>query len=114
MGLKKGQTNNRAGRPRGQPNKITTDLRGWVNSFIQGQTAQIEKDWKRLEPQQRIILFERLLKYSLPTLQSTTLTTDIDKLTSEQVNEIFNTLIPNSHELDRRSKKSDSKGHTGR
>lgn len=95
MGLKKGQTNNPNGRKPGTKNKVTADLRSWVTSFISGQTSQIEKDWKRLEPQQRIILFERLLKYSLPTLQSTHLTTDLDKISSEQVDELFHKIVSN-------------------
>lgn len=70
MGLKKGTTNNPAGRPRGTPNKITQDLRKWVTGFLQNRTEEIEKDWKALDAKDRVILFERLLKYSLPALQS--------------------------------------------
>lgn len=104
----KGKTGNPNGRPKGKANKITTDLRGWVSGFINGQTKQIEKDWKTLEPQQRIILFERLLKYTLPTLQSTTITTDIDKLTDTQINQLFIEIIENGKPNDR-SKKSNPK-----
>lgn len=98
MGLKKGTTNNPNGRPKGTPNKATSDLRGWVNNFIESQTEQIQKDWKLLEPKDRIILFERLLKYSLPTLQATSLTTDIEKLTDEQLDQIINELQKQSNE----------------
>jgi hypothetical protein len=66
----KGKSGNPNGRPKGTPNKITTDLRQWVTGFIQSNTGQIENDWKALEPKDRIIMFEKLLKYSLPTLQS--------------------------------------------
>lgn len=72
----KGKTNNPNGRPKGVPNKITMDLRQWINNFIDDNRVQIEKDWKCLEPKDRIVLFEKLLKYSLPTLQATNLTSD--------------------------------------
>ena len=95
MGLKKGQTNNPNGRKPGTPNKVTKDLRQWINSFIESQTDQIQRDWKQLEPKDRIILFEKLLKYSLPTLQATSLTTDFEKLTDEQLDQIIAELQKN-------------------
>lgn len=98
MGLKKGQTNNPNGRKPGTPNKVTKDLRKWVNNFIESQTDQIQKDWKQLEPKDRIVLFEKLLKYSLPTLQATSLTTDLEKLTDTQLDQIINELQKQSDE----------------
>ncbi|WP_152267018.1 DUF5681 domain-containing protein [Agriterribacter humi] len=93
MAQKKGQTGNPNGRPKGSPNKATKDLRQWVNGFIQSQTEQIQKDWKQLEPKDRIILFEKLLKYSLPTLQATSLTTDLEKLSDEDLDRIVNEIL---------------------
>lgn len=98
MGLKKGMTNNPNGRKPGTPNKVTKDLRKWINGFIESQTDQIQRDWQQLEPKDRIILFERLLKYSLPTLQATSLTTDFEKMTDEQLDQIINELQKQSNE----------------
>ena len=97
----KGTSGNKAGKPKGTVNKTTTDLRQWINNFIEGQREQIQSDWKKLEPKDRIILFEKLLKYSLPTLQATSLTTDFEKLTDDQLDLIISELKHTSHGKER-------------
>lgn len=89
----KGKTNNPNGRPKGKPNKATTDLRTWINKFIDDNRKQIKEDWLKLDPKDRMIMFEKLLKYTLPTLQATTLTTDFDKLTDEQLDVVVKELL---------------------
>jgi hypothetical protein len=93
MPFKKGQSGNPTGKPKGASNKTTTDLREWINNFIDNNREQIQKDWKALEPKERIIMFEKLLKYSLPTLQATSLELNFEKMTDEQLDEIINRLI---------------------
>ena len=89
MGLTKGITNNPNGRPKGIPNKSTNDLRQWVGEFIEGQREQIINDWQALEPKDRVVMFEKLLKYTLPTLQSTTLQTDFERYTDADLDYII-------------------------
>lgn len=93
MAQKKGQTGNPNGRPKGSPNKATKDLRQWINAFIESQTERIQQDWKLLEPKDRIVLFEKLLKYSLPTLQATNLTTDLERLSDEDLDRVINGIL---------------------
>ena len=88
----KGQTNNPNGRPKGIPNKVTTDLREWITNFLENNREQIQQDWKGLEPKDRIVLFEKLLKYALPTLQATSLITDFERLTDEQLDDVIESL----------------------
>ena len=92
MPFKKGQSGNKAGKPKGATNKTTIDLRKWINQFIDDNREQIQKDWKRLEPKDRLAMFEKLLKYCLPTLQSTSMDLGFEKLTDEQLDEIINQL----------------------
>ena len=86
------------GRPKGTPNKITTELREWIGNFIDNNRERIQQDWETLEPKDRIVLFEKLLKYALPTLQATSLTTDFEKLTDEQLNTIIDNLKNSMYE----------------
>ncbi len=94
MAFIKGQSGNPGGRKKGTKNKTsTTDLRLWINQFIDDNRAQLQKDWKALEPKERVILFEKLLKYSLPTLQATTLTTDFDRMSEPELDEVVQKLL---------------------
>src|SRR5690606_29265440 len=65
-GLKKGQTNNPAGRPKGVPNKVSNDLREAVNSFLDGNWHEIQAAFDQLDPVNKLAFIERLLRFSLP------------------------------------------------
>ena len=80
------------GRPKGIPNKITADLREWINSFIEGNRDQIKEDWKTLSPKERILFFEKLLKYVLPTLQAVQMETEFERLPDDQLQAIIDSL----------------------
>ncbi len=88
----KGYTNNPNGRPKGVPNKATTDLRQWITNFLEENREQIQQDWKSLQPKDRIVLFEKLLKYALPTLQSVQVETEFDRLPDDQLQTIIDSL----------------------
>ena len=92
MPHRKGHTNNPNGRPIGTNNKSTAHFRQWIGEFLDGQRPQIVKDWQTLEPKDRILMFEKLMRFVLPTLQSTTLQSDFEKLSDEQLTQIINEL----------------------
>ena len=92
MGLKKGTTNNPAGRPSGTPNKLTADLRQRINEVLENNWHTIEADIKALEPKDRLMFIEKLLKYTVPTLQATNLNVDYEKLSDEQLDRIIDEL----------------------
>lgn len=92
MPYQKGQSGNITGRPVGATNKNTNRLREWITDFLDENKDRIKEDWLLLEPKDRIVLFEKLLKYSLPTLQATTLSTDFESLTDTDLDKIISEL----------------------
>ena len=58
------------GRKKGTPNEVTKDLRERVSNFLTDNWSLIESDFKKLEPKERLIFYERLMSYGLPKLQS--------------------------------------------
>lgn len=92
MGLPKKRTNNPKGRPPG-PNKITVELRDRIKTFLDGNFATIEADFKKLDPDKRVALFEKYMKYCLPQLQSTDISVDIEKLSEPELDMIINRIL---------------------
>lgn len=78
------------GRGKGTPNKVTSDLRTWVNMLIDNNREQLEKDLKALEPRERWAVIEKLMSYTMPKMQSIEAKIEYDKLSDEQLNTIIN------------------------
>lgn len=93
MGLRKGQTNNPKGRPKGTKSKATAELKERISSFLDGNFETLIRDFKKLEPKDRLMFYEKLLKYALPTMQSTKADIQLEKLSDEQLDIIINKLI---------------------
>jgi hypothetical protein len=68
------RTNNPNGRPKGVPNKTTTELRSFIQAFIEKNSENMQKDFEQLEASEKFRVLDRLLSYVLPKMNSTHLT----------------------------------------
>ena len=68
--MRKGQTNNPNGRPKGQPNKLTAEFKSVVQQIISSNVEQVQRDIAVLEPKERVDVFVKLLAYVLPKQQN--------------------------------------------
>lgn len=94
--MEKGTTNNPHGRPKGKPNKVTKVLKDRIQIFLEKSWSTVEKDFKNLDPKDRIALYERMLKYVIPTQKETSVNLDIDGMSNDQLDLIINKLLNTS------------------
>lgn len=96
MGLHKGMTNNKNGRPTGSKNKTTNELRKMITDFVTDKWARVHDDFESLEPKERLQFFEKLMQYTLPKLQSVeyseVLENQIERLSDEDLTALLNEL----------------------
>ena len=76
------------GRTSGTPNKITTEVRGKLESLIEGFVDSIYIE--ELTPNQRIKMLQIALQYTLPRLQAMVVKNDTDQEVKQIEVEIIN------------------------
>ena len=57
MKYKKGESGNKEGRPKGVKNKIGSDLRERIITYLSNEFQNVEEDLKKLPPRDRIKLY---------------------------------------------------------
>lgn len=90
MGQKPGVSGNPKGRPRGSKNKITQDLKGVVKSFLEANSNDLQKQYNKLDPKDRLAFFEKLLKFAIP--QQTQSKIDLSRATEEELDRLIEQL----------------------
>ena len=77
------------GRQKGTPNRTTTTLKTWIEQIIDGNRAQIKRDFKSLSPKERIQMIEKFLPYIIPKQQAVSASVDINSLTNDQLDSLI-------------------------
>lgn len=88
-----GTINNPKGRGKGIQNKVTAGLKERIKIFLDGNFDDLQVDFQKLEPVQKLNFYERMIKYILPVQNSNDLKLDFEKLSDEQLNQIISKLL---------------------
>ena len=94
--FKPGQSGNPNGRPKGAENKATKKVKELVENLITENIPDLLKEFKSLKGRDKIKAFTDLLPYVVPKLQSTSLDIDIERLSDDQLDELYNRIINTS------------------
>lgn len=87
----KGHTNNPNGRPKGKPNKVSTDLKAVIKKIVENQFETIEKDLKAMDSKDRINTVLKLTEYILPKQRETRI--DLSNLSDDEVDDLIQKVI---------------------
>ena len=98
MGLRKGMTNNKQGKPKGAVNKLSKDLRQTITDFLQDHWPEVEKEFSKLKGRDKVNFYRDLLQYSIPKMQAVAVALEFEKLTDDQLETLCNTLISKENE----------------
>ena len=98
MGLRKGMTNNRKGKPKGAVNKLSKDLRQTITGFLQDHWPEVEKEFTKLKGRDKVNFYRDLLQYSIPKMQAVAVELEFNQLSDEQLEFLCNSLISKENE----------------
>lgn len=111
MAFKKGISGNPTGRPKGARNRTTNTLRPLVTDFLNSNWLDFERAYKRLPAKDKVAMFEKMLKYSLPSLQSVSINEEFESqlkaLTDDQVEELMNRILDHYNSMKNEPRKQE-------
>ncbi len=89
MPFQEGQSGNPNGRKKGSQNANTERLRSFVAQLLEDNLEQIKDDILKLKPRERVAAWTALLEYSLPKLQRSEMTFNIDKMSDSEIDQLL-------------------------
>ena len=80
MAFKKGESGNPEGRPKGTPNKTSTEIKQTLNDILCGEIEAIPERLTQLSDKDRLDIVIKLLPYILPKQKELEITNDITQM----------------------------------
>lgn len=114
MAFSKGISGNPTGRPKGARNRTTKTLRTLVTDFLNSNWLDFERAYKKLPARDKVAMFEKMLKYSLPSLQSVSINEEFESqlkaLTDDQVEELMNRILDHYNSINSMKNEPEKQG----
>ena len=76
-GFQAGKSGNPAGRRPGSKNKTSEQIREKINSLVVANLSTLKKDFESLDPEKRLTILEKYLRYAIPPLSSLSVQAEI-------------------------------------
>ncbi len=86
----KGTTNNPNGRPKGVPNKTTTELREMITTLFESKYEDFTSALDELEAKEKVDAYIKIMGYVIPKKTETKI--DFNSLSDTQINDLINRL----------------------
>ncbi|MGY3052536.1 hypothetical protein ACVWYG_000726 [Pedobacter sp. UYEF25] len=88
------------GRLKGTANKVTTSLRSKIDSLLQDNWDNVQRDIDSLEAKDRLMFLEKLLGFAVPKLAATTTELEVkgklDQMSESQLDAMIETILNQS------------------
>ncbi|OLY91788.1 hypothetical protein SAMN05444008_10936 [Cnuella takakiae] len=97
MPFEKGKSGNPEGRPKGSANKATSKIRELMSDFLEKNFPVIAEEFEKLEGRDKVKAYTDLLPYVMPKMQSISNEIDLERLTDEQLDELYNRIVKGSN-----------------
>ncbi|HRY32565.1 MAG TPA: hypothetical protein P5531_06325 [Bacteroidales bacterium] len=85
------------GRQPGSLNRVTQEIRNKLRTLVEANINTLEEDFKTLEPEKRLVILEKYIRYVIAPLSSidvhASVRSMIDTLTDDQLDELAERVI---------------------
>jgi len=93
MPFEPGKSGNPAGRPKGSTNKSAGKVRDTIASLLEENSEKLKTELSKLEGKDYVSAYTALMPYVVPKLQNTTLDIDLEQLSDEQLDDLYNRIM---------------------
>ena len=90
-----GESGNRKGRPRGSKNKSPQKVKRFVERLLAEKSVmkEVRREFLDMNGKEFLKAYTDLLKFVIPTQSAGSLDVDLNKLSDEQVDELYNKVM---------------------
>ena len=95
MGLKRGMTNNPRGKPPGNLNKLSRDMKQTIHEFLTENWDEVVIEFHKLKGKDKLNFYKDMMQYDLPKMQAMAVSGELNfkEMPEEAIDRIADKLI---------------------